>query len=182
MNEVVKHISASEFLNLTQAVDSTLVIDVRSAAEVDSEYLDRCVNIPLHELNLLKLQSLIVEKSAEQQPVYLLCGRGQRAQRAAQQLMDEVANPLIVIEGGINAIKQAGISLKKGASSVIPLDRQVRIAAGTLVLLGVLLGVFLSTIFYGLSAFVGAGLIFAGVTDTCGMGMLLARMPWNRIG
>jgi hypothetical protein len=62
----------------------------------------------------------------------------------------------------------------------ISLERQVRIAAGTLVLLGVALGWFVHVAFFGLSAFVGAGLIFAGVTDWCGMGMLLARMPWNR--
>jgi hypothetical protein len=62
------------------------------------------------------------------------------------------------------------------------LERQVRIAAGSLVLLGVALGAFVSQWLYGLSAFVGAGLVFAGLTDTCGMGMLLARMPWNRRG
>lgn len=182
MNEAVKYISVREFLNLTQAVNSGLVIDVRTAAEVNSEYLDGCVNIPLHELNLSKLESVIVEKAAEEKTVYLLCGSGQRAERAARQFMGEVANPLVVIEGGINAIKQTGSCLKKGTGSVISLERQVRIAAGTLVLFGVLLGVFLSPIFYGLSAFVGAGLIFAGITGTCGMGMLLARMPWNRVG
>lgn len=91
----------------------------------------------------------------------------------------EADNPLLVIEGGIQALKQAGCSLSKGKSGVMPLERQVRIAAGVLVLLGVLLGTFLNAGFYGLSAFVGAGLIFAGITDTCAMGMLLARMPWN---
>ncbi len=60
------------------------------------------------------------------------------------------------------------------------LERQVRIAAGFLVLTGVLLGVFLSPAAYALSGFVGAGLMFAGITDTCAMGMLLSRMPWNR--
>jgi hypothetical protein len=62
------------------------------------------------------------------------------------------------------------------------LERQVRIAAGSLVVLGTVLGAFVHPAFLGLPAFVGAGLIFAGVTDTCGMGMLLARMPWNRAG
>ena len=60
------------------------------------------------------------------------------------------------------------------------LERQVRIAAGSLVVLGALLGWLVHPAFVGLSAFVGAGLVFAGVTDTCGMGMVLARMPWNR--
>jgi hypothetical protein len=61
------------------------------------------------------------------------------------------------------------------------LERQVRIAAGTLVLTGVALGWFVHPYLYGLSAFVGAGLIVAGITDTCGMGLMLAKMPWNRV-
>jgi hypothetical protein len=62
----------------------------------------------------------------------------------------------------------------------ISLERQVRIAAGSLVLLGVIGSLLIHPYVIGLSAFVGAGLLFAGITDTCGMGMLLARMPWNR--
>ena len=64
---------------------------------------------------------------------------------------------------------------------MLPDANQVRIAAGTLVLVGSALGAFVSPYFIGLSAFVGAGLIFAGITDTCGMGMMLARMPWNQV-
>ena len=67
-----------------------------------------------------------------------------------------------------------------GGSRVISLERQVRIAAGSLVLLGVALGLLVHPAFIGLAAFVGAGLVFAGVTDWCGMGLLLARMPWNQ--
>ena len=78
------------------------------------------------------------------------------------------------------ACAQAGLPLVRG-KQVISLERQVRIAAGSLVLTGVILGWFVHPIFFGLSAFVGAGLVFAGVTDTCGMGLLLARMPWNRV-
>jgi hypothetical protein len=63
----------------------------------------------------------------------------------------------------------------------ISLERQLPITAGSLVLLGIALGALVHPVFYGLSAFVGAGLVFAGVTDTCGMGLLLARMPWNRV-
>ena len=66
-------------------------------------------------------------------------------------------------------------------AKVISLERQVRIAAGLLVLVAVTLGWLVHPAFLGLAAFVGAGLVFAGVTDTCGMGLLLARMPWNRV-
>jgi hypothetical protein len=63
---------------------------------------------------------------------------------------------------------------------MISIERQVRIGAGTLVLTGVLLGAYVDPAFYGLSGFIGAGLIFAGVTDWCGMGLLIAKAPWNR--
>ena len=75
---------------------------------------------------------------------------------------------------------EAGLPVVRGKKA-ISLERQVRIAAGSLVLLGVLLGWLVHPAFIGLSAFVGAGLVFAGVTDTCGMGMMLARMPWNQV-
>ena len=69
--------------------------------------------------------------------------------------------------------------MDRGAGRVISLERQVRIAAGSLVLTGVILAWFVNPCFIGLSAFVGAGLIFAGITDWCGMGLLLAKLPWN---
>ena len=179
MSEKIQKISASDFVVTLQANERPLIVDVRTAAEVNSLSLDGCVNIPLHELSSTSLQNSC-SNNREQDPVYLLCGTGQRAQRAAEHLVNDVANPLIVIEGGINAIKQTDIVLNEGASKMIPLERQVRIASGSLVLLGVVLGAVVSPLFYGLSAFVGAGLVFAGVTDSCAMGMLLAKMPWNR--
>ena len=95
--------------------------------------------------------------------VVIICRSGNRAKQAAATL---AAAGLPVNRG------QAGLSL----------ERQVRIAAGVLVLSGVVLGTWVHPAFYGLSGFVGAGLIFAGVTDWCGMGLLLARAPWNQCG
>ncbi|MGK0740232.1 rhodanese family protein, partial [Yokenella regensburgei] len=85
-----------------------------------------------------------------------------------------------LLEGGIDAWKQAGLPVIKDASQPLPLMRQVQIAAGVLILCGVLLGYTLSSAFFLLSAFVGAGLTLAGVTGFCGMARLLAVMPWNR--
>jgi rhodanese-related sulfurtransferase len=82
------------------------------------------------------------------------------------------------IEGGTTACAAAGLPVVRGKKAM-SLERQVRIAAGSLVLLG-LIGAYFSPYALGLSAFVGAGLVFAGITDTCGMGMILARMPWNQ--
>jgi len=85
----------------------------------------------------------------------------------------------VVVEGGTLAWIEAGLSVNRGTTKVISLERQVRIAAGSLVLTGVLLAIFVHPYFIGISAFVGAGLIFAGITDWCGMGLLLAKLPWN---
>ena len=87
---------------------------------------------------------------------------------------------MVNIEGGTMACGEPGLSVVHGKKA-ISLERQVRIAAGLLVLLGALLGWFVDPAFIGLSAFVGAGLVFAGITDNCGMGMVLARMPWNQV-
>jgi predicted branched-subunit amino acid permease len=85
----------------------------------------------------------------------------------------------VVIDGGIGALNSAGVAIKQGGGTLISLERQVRIAAGSLVVIGVALGALVHPGFYGIAAFVGAGLVFAGVSDSCAMGMMLARMPWN---
>jgi rhodanese-related sulfurtransferase len=85
------------------------------------------------------------------------------------------------VEGGTAAWERAGLQVvRREGRRVISLERQVRIAAGSLVLIGVTLGWLVHPALFGLAAFVGLGLVFAGVTDWCGMGLLLARMPWNQ--
>ena len=101
---------------------------------------------------------------------------GRRRARSSWRL--DITN-VVNVEGGTTACVEAGLPVVRGKKA-ISLERQVRIAAGLLVLLGVLLGFLVHPVLFGLSAFVGAGLVFAGVTDFCGMGMLLARMPWNQ--
>ena len=87
---------------------------------------------------------------------------------------------MINVEGGTLACVERGLPAVRGRKT-ISLERQVRIAAGAMVLLGAGLGWLVHPAFMGLSAFVGAGLVFAGLTDTCGMGLMLARMPWNQV-
>jgi rhodanese-related sulfurtransferase len=84
------------------------------------------------------------------------------------------------VEGGIEAWKKAGLPIAGDHGQPIAIERQVQIAAGSLVLLGVVLGQIASPAFYAVSAFVGAGLTFAGISGSCGMAKLLALMPWNR--
>jgi hypothetical protein len=87
---------------------------------------------------------------------------------------------VVNVEGGTQAWAQAALPVVRGKKA-ISLERQVRIAAGSLVLIGSLLSYFAHPYWIALPAFVGAGLLFSGITDTCGMGMLLARMPWNQV-
>jgi hypothetical protein len=109
----------------------------------------------------------------------LVCRSGKRAEQAYQKLQATGCENLEVLDGGVIAWESAGLPVVRGVRA-ISLERQVRITAGLLVLLGVILGTWVHPAFYGLSAFVGAGLVFAGITDWCGMAMVLAKMPWNR--
>lgn len=180
-NRAITTIVASEFKQQKQSSDAKLqVIDVRTLAEVESESLADCAHFPLQDLDSAAVRAYLEQHSHDSsQPVYLLCASGQRAARAAEQLQGDLGHQLVIVEGGMNALKQLGVDIAKGTGNVISLERQVRIAAGSLVVIGVILGFAVNPGFYGLSAFVGAGLVFAGVTDSCGMGMVLARMPWN---
>jgi rhodanese-related sulfurtransferase len=156
------------------------ILDVRTAAEVKAAGLPDCLHIPLHELTPERLREEIEKSGKSNSCVYLLCQGGKRAEMAADQLKGKVNAELVIIEGGMNAVQQSNIPLATQGKHVIPLERQVRIAAGLLVLIGVVLGTWVNPGFYGLSAFVGVGLTFAGITDICPMGMLIAKAPWNK--
>ena len=153
------------------------LIDVRSPAEFGEVHLDFARNVPLDSLDPAHFQHNL----PGEQPLYVICRSGSRAAKACDKLASAGRANVVNIEGGTQAWIDAGLPVVRGRKAM-SLERQVRIAAGTLVLIGVLLGWFVHPVFLGLSAFVGAGLVFAGVTDSCGMAMLLARMPWNRRG
>ena len=170
----MRTITAHELQHLLVANPALPLIDVRTPLEFSEVHATLARNIPLDELDPASLGS------PKDQPVYLLCRSGQRAMKAAAQLSKASYTQPIVVEGGTLAWVEANLPVARSAVKIISLERQVRIAAGSLVLLGALLGWFANRWFFGLSAFVGAGLVFAGVTDFCGMGLLLAKMPWNK--
>jgi rhodanese-related sulfurtransferase len=170
----MKTISPIELQNMLATRPDLPLLDVRTPVEFAEVHVPQAQNVPLEELRPAALQ---LQKD---QPVYLLCRSGQRAARAAEKLSgDGFAQPVVVV-GGTLAWLDAHLPVTRGQSKVISLERQVRIVAGSLVLAGMVLGWFVHRGFYGLSAFVGTGLVFAGVTDFCGMGLLLAKFPWNR--
>jgi rhodanese-related sulfurtransferase len=170
----MKTIPPSELQRILAQQLSLPVIDVRTPVEFAEVHASLVRNVPLDELKPGTLQL------PKDQPVYLLCRSGQRATKAAEKLSREGFLEPIVVEGGTLAWIDAKLPVTRGQSKVISLERQVRIVAGSLVLAGVVLGWFVHRGFYGLAGFVGAGLVFAGVTDYCGMGLLLAKLPWNR--
>jgi rhodanese-related sulfurtransferase len=151
------------------------IIDVRTPAEFREVHAMPARNVPLDELTPQH-----VPASSTEQPLYLVCKAGGRSTKACQKLIAAGCVNVVSVAGGMQAWEAAGLPVIRGKKT-ISLERQVRIAAGSLVLLGSVLGYLVHPYLIGLSAFVGAGLVFAGVTDTCGMGMLLARMPWNKI-
>lgn len=173
-----KTITPPELQRLLQEDPGLNVIDVRTPVEFAEVHVPQA---KLHPLDSLNTETLLSNGTIRQgQPVYILCRSGQRARLAAEKLTTAGFTDGIVVEGGTQAWVQAGLPVERSDVKVISLERQVRIAAGTLVLTGVLLGWFVHRGFFLLSGFVGAGLIFAGISDWCGMGLLLAKAPWNR--
>jgi rhodanese-related sulfurtransferase len=151
------------------------LIDVRTPAEFQELHVEAARNVPLDKLDPATVMQDRI--GSAQDPVYLICRSGSRGHQACLKFEKAGFSNVRNVEGGTLACLEAGLEVIRGKKAM-SLERQVRIAAGTLVLIGLGLS-FLHPAFLGLAAFVGAGLVFAGITDTCGMGMILARMPWN---
>ena len=173
-----KTISASELGDLFTGNTSLNIIDVRTPAEHGEIHIE---GAELHPLDRLDADS-VKAKFGETEAVYVVCRSGNRACKAIDKLESAGLKNAVLVDGGMQAWEASNLPVNRG-KKVMSLERQVRIAAGFLVLAGAVLG-FVTGVPYwhGLSAFVGAGLMFAGITDTCGMGMLIAKMPWNNRG
>lgn len=160
--------------NLKAAGDSGALIDVRKYAEYAGGRVAGAKLIPLGDIER-RYAEIDREKI-----IYVMCRAGSRGEKAQTKLaalgFDNVQN----VRGGFEAWKAAGLPVEKDANAVWSLERQVRFAAGSLVFIGVLLSLLIHSYFIALPAFVGAGLVFAAVTDTCGMAMVLAKMSWNK--
>ena len=171
---MIKQATVHEINNLLDTGGECQVIDVREFSEFNSERIADAQLMPLSNF----------EKHADEidhaKPVYLMCRTGNRAKQAAEKLMAKGFTDIHVIEGGMAAWSEANLPMIKGDSRVWSLERQVRFTAGLFVLSGVLLGILVNPYLVLISGFIGAGLMISAVTDTCGMGMILARMPWNK--
>lgn len=151
-----------------------LVVDVREYPEYAA---GRVPGSKLMPLGQVEQRATELERG---RPVYLICRTGRRSAEAQQMLCALGFAETVNVAGGITAWQAANLPVERDERAPWSLERQVRFVAGSLVLAGALLGLFVAQPFLWLSAFVGAGLVFAAVTDSCMMGELLARMPWNR--
>ena len=150
------------------------LVDVRSATEFACGHLPGAVNIPLEQV---ELRTADLSSHA---PVVLVCQAGTRA-RLAAELLQHSGKDLFVLEGGTSAWIKAGYPAVCSTASRWALERQVRLIAGLLVSFSVVLTLLVSPWFLALAAFIGCGLTFAGATNICLMGEMLARLPWNRV-
>ncbi len=152
-------------------------IDVRTPAEFQQVH---AVGARLVPLDGLDPAAIAAGRLHPTDPIYVICQSGARAGKAVDRFKQAGIANVLSVEGGTAAWEKLGLPVERGGGGTISLERQVRIFAGSLVFVGTLLGWFVHRDFFVIPAFIGAGLTFAGISNTCGMGMLLAKMPWNR--
>ena len=181
---MVSTISPQQLAELLTSDKPIRLIDVRTPAEFGEVHVTNAHNLPLDRLDA----AAVTAEAGGDEPIYFICKSGGRSGKACEKLIAAGFTNVISVAGGTTACETAGLPVVRGRKAM-SLERQVRIAAGALVFGGVLLAAFadnadndmLEKIGLGIAGFVGAGLVFAGVTDTCGMAMLIARMPWNQV-
>jgi rhodanese-related sulfurtransferase len=152
----------------------TLLLDVREPGEHAREHIPGAQLLPLGQLDPARLDL------QGKRRVVVHCMSGQRSAAAAERLQAAGIGPVANLTGGLPAWRSAGYPVAVDRRAPLPLMRQVQLAAGALIVTGVLLGFFVHPGFYAVAGAVGAGLIFAGATGWCGMAMLLAKLPYNR--
>jgi rhodanese-related sulfurtransferase len=166
-------LTAMELKQRLDAGDRLQVIDVRSAGEFAAGHVPGAVNLPLEQV-----ESRLGDLRGTD-PVVLVCQSGQRAEMC-KDLIEHHRDDLIVLEGGTTAWQTAGYETVGSSATRWAIERQVRLAAGLLVLTGTVLSVVVAPAWVYLAMFVGAGLTFAGLTNVCGMAAMFAVMPWNK--
>jgi rhodanese-related sulfurtransferase len=177
MNEIKsKTISPAALSAIVCTGDLHDLLDVRTALEYAGAHVPGAKLIPLNEL---KVEAFLAQHKAGR-PIYVLCQAGARASKAIEQFERAGCGDCVLVEGGTQAWIDAGLPVHRGVSRVLPLMRQVQIVVGSLAAIGAILVLVVNPWFAILPLFLGCGLLFAGITGTCGMALLLARMPWNR--
>jgi len=169
---VISQVDVETLQRQRAAGHAPTLIDVRSPSEYATGHISGALNVPLEQIES-RLEDL------GRGPQVIICKAGQRARMAAG-LLEPCFEKATVLDGGTDAWIRSGLPVVASVSARWSLERQVRFGAGLLILAGVVLGFTRNPAWFYLVGFVGLGLTFAGLTDFCPMGILLARMPWNR--
>ncbi|MGI9421639.1 MAG: rhodanese-like domain-containing protein [Hyphomicrobiaceae bacterium] len=158
-------------------------LDQEKAVLIDVREPDEYVREHIPEAHLVPLSGFSPEDFPHEHDKVAVfhCRSGGRTEAAAAQILRTGFKDVYQLDGGLQAWRQAGLSVNENRRVPISIMRQVQVAAGSLVVLGVILSLLVSPWFMALTAFVGAGLVFAGVSGICTMANILARMPWNRV-
>jgi sulfur dioxygenase len=156
--------------------EESVLLDVRTVGEFETLHIAGAVNVPLDRLDPAALKARFGAGAT----LYCVCQTGTRSQIAAGVLRSAGFANVIHVDGGTNAWTAADLPIERGTRRVLPLDQQMRIAAGLLVLTGVAAGALLHPGWYALSGLIGAGLVYAGASGNCGMTVLLSKLPWNQ--
>ena len=170
----IEMISPVEAAKILKNDSQSKILDVRSAMEVSQTHIDNSINIPMDMIS-----AKIGELSQSKQNYLVLCHSGNRAAMAADMLMQSGIHNVKVIEGGIARWEKEKLPVIKGPGG-ISLERQVRVIAGSLILTGIILAWLVNWGAIFISVFVAGGLVYAGITDNCLMGMLLMKLPYNK--
>ena len=152
------------------------LLDVRTAGEFAAAHVPGAKLIPLDDLDPAAFRRGF---GAEEIPVYVLCQSGGRARKAIERLEQAGIHGCVLVEGGTQGWMDAGLPVNRGKRKVLPLMRQVQITVGLISAMGAVLALAANSLFAIIPLVTGCGLVFAGMTGTCGMALLLAKMPWN---
>lgn len=172
---LLKTIDSKTLKNWLENGEAVLV-DVREPAEHAASNIEGAVPLPLGKINKTTAPPCAGKK------LVIHCQKGRRGETACKKLLSENPNlDIYNLEGGIEAWSANGFAVISSSKAFLPLDRQVQLTIGICVLMGSLLGYFISPKFFLLTGFFGAGLTFAGLTGFCGLALLMAKMPWNKV-
>jgi rhodanese-related sulfurtransferase len=174
----MKSITASELKNLINSGKHVDLIDVRTPVEFRAMHVTVARNVPLDRLDPNTLRTA---GGVSSDPLYVVCRSGGRSRQACEKLLAAGVTNVINVDGGTMACATAGVPIIRGKSA-IPLNCQVQIITGVTVVAGTIAALATTNLYWlSLPMVMGAGLVFSGLTNTCAMGTMLARMPWNQI-
>lgn len=168
---------AADALQRLMANGPVQLLDVRTPGEFADAHVPGATLVPLDDLNPV---IFLREMGPDRGPVYVICQGGTRARHAIQKFERAGFDRCVLVKGGTQAWIDAGLPVVRGASKTLPLMRQVQLTVGAISTAGAALALLVDFRFAIIPLITGCGLVFAGLTGICGLGLLLAKLPWNR--